>query len=72
MNIIQFNKAAYEKAKEDIQRVLSVLNKVLSERTFLVGERVTLADITVVSALLQLFENVCCTDAKRKKKIQRF
>jgi len=38
--------------------VLSVLNEVLSERTFLVGERISLADITVATALLQLFEKV--------------
>jgi len=58
LGIIQFNKVAYEKAKDDISRVLAALNVVLGERTFLVGERVTLADITVVCALLQLFEKV--------------
>ncbi|KAG9340526.1 hypothetical protein JZ751_021346 [Albula glossodonta] len=40
------------------QRVLSVLNEYLLSRTFLVGEAVTLADITVVCALLLLFKQV--------------
>jgi len=58
LGIIPFNKNAYDKAKDDISRILTVLNGVLSERTFLVGERISLADITVTAALLQLFEKV--------------
>lgn len=39
-------------------RVLDVLNKALATRTFLVGERVSLADITVCCNLLQLYQQV--------------
>jgi len=56
--IIQYNKNATEKAKADVTKVLSVLNQVLATKTFLVGERVTLADITLVTSLVQLYENV--------------
>jgi elongation factor 1-gamma len=56
--IIQFNKAATAKAQDDIKRVLQVLNGVLETKTFLVGERVTLADISVATALLQLYQQV--------------
>lgn len=38
--------------------MLSVLNKVLDTRTFLVGERVTLADISCVCNLLLLYKQV--------------
>jgi len=55
---LPFNKAATEKAKNDIRKVLEVLNNHLATRTFLVGERVTLADIIVVCSLLRLYENV--------------
>jgi elongation factor 1-gamma len=40
-----------EKAKQDMRKALEVLNKHLTLKTFLVGERITLADIVVVSTL---------------------
>lgn len=49
---------ATEQAKEDIKKVLGVLNQHLNTRTFLVGERVSLADITVVCSMLWLFKQV--------------
>merc|ERR1712223_2373397 len=44
MGIMQFNKNATDRAKEDIKAALKTLNDHLLTRTFLVGERVTLAD----------------------------
>merc|ERR1719391_441940 len=51
-----FNKAATEKAKEDLKRALSALNAHLLFQTYLVGERITLADICVMSNLLLAFK----------------
>uniref|UniRef100_UPI00358FD81F elongation factor 1-gamma n=2 Tax=Myxine glutinosa TaxID=7769 RepID=UPI00358FD81F len=58
LGIIQFNKQATERAKEDVKRILAILNEHLLTQTFLVGERVTLADITVVCSLLSLYKQV--------------
>ncbi|XP_043538554.1 elongation factor 1-gamma [Chiloscyllium plagiosum] len=55
---MQYNKQATEHAKEEVKKVLSILNEFLKTRTFLVGERVTLADITVVCSLLWLYKQV--------------
>ncbi|KAJ3340531.1 nuclear protein localization protein 4 [Gonapodya sp. JEL0774] len=55
---IPFNKVNQAKAIEDIKKTLSVLDKILLRRTFLVGETVTLADITVFAALLNLYKLV--------------
>eukprot|EP00061_Rhincodon_typus_P007510 g29273.t1 len=49
---------ATEHAKEEVKKVLGILNEYLKTRTFLVGERVTLADITVVCSLLWLYKQV--------------
>lgn len=52
------NHLATEKAKVDCQRAFAALNKHLLTRTFLVAEYVTLADISLVSALVWLFKMV--------------
>lgn len=49
---------ATEQAKEDVKRALTVLNQHLNTRTFLVGERISLADITVVCSMLWLYKQV--------------
>merc|ERR1712168_795440 len=58
MGIMQFNKTSTERAKEDVKKAMEALDKVLLTKTFLVGERITLADISVAYALKMLFENV--------------
>merc|ERR1739847_22558 len=58
MGIMQFNKNATERAKEDIKAALKALNDHLLSRTFLVGERLTLADIAVACPLLSLYKQV--------------
>ncbi|XP_072293849.1 elongation factor 1-gamma [Eucyclogobius newberryi] len=58
LGIMQFNKQATEQAKEDVKRVLTVLNHHLNTCTFLVGERISLADITVACSMLWLYKQV--------------
>ncbi|XP_065159426.1 elongation factor 1-gamma isoform X2 [Atheta coriaria] len=58
MGIVQYNKNNFEKAKEDVKAIMSVLNTHLSTRTYLVGERITLADISVACTLLHLYSKV--------------
>jgi len=58
MGIMQFNKTSSERAKEDVKKAMEVLDKVLLTKTFLVGERITLADVSVAYAFKMLFENV--------------
>merc|ERR1712088_737992 len=58
MGIMQFNKNATDRAKEDIKAAMKTLNDHLLTRTYLVGERVTLADIAVACTLLNLYKQV--------------
>jgi elongation factor 1-gamma len=58
LGIMQYNKQQTEKAKEDIKTALSVLNSHLLTRTYLVGERITLADISVATYLVELYKLV--------------
>merc|ERR1712024_189894 len=46
------------RAKEDVKAALKTLNDHLLTRTFLVGERLTLADIAVACTLLSLYKQV--------------
>merc|ERR1712183_154273 len=50
--------AATERAKEDVKAALKCLNDHLLTRTFLVGERLTLADIAVATTMLSLYKQV--------------
>ncbi|KAK2168402.1 hypothetical protein LSH36_17g10012 [Paralvinella palmiformis] len=56
MGIMQYNKQNTERAKEDIKKGLGVLNDFLKTRTYLVGERISLADICVSCNLLHLYQ----------------
>jgi len=56
MGIMQFNKQNHERAKDELKHILQLLNNYLRTKTFLVGERITLADIAVASDLLLLFQ----------------
>merc|ERR1711963_485867 len=58
MGIMQYNKNATERAKEDIKGVMKALNDHLLAKTFLVGERISLADIAVACTLLSLYKQV--------------
>ncbi|XP_040266086.1 elongation factor 1-gamma [Bufo bufo] len=58
LGIMQFNKQATEQAKEEVKLILATLDAHLKTRTFLVGERITLADIAVTCSLLWLYKQV--------------
>lgn len=58
MGIIQFQKNNVERAKQDLKATLTALNSRLVHQTFLVGERLTLADIVVFATLLNAYEKV--------------
>lgn len=52
------NKDATQKAKGDVRKALDYLNKHLLTRTFLVGNRISLADIVVAMSLYHLYARV--------------
>jgi len=58
LGIIQFNKQATEQAKEFVKKALQVLDNHLKTRSYLVGERISQADITVCCSLLHLYTHV--------------
>ena len=58
LGIMQFNKSATERAKEDVKKAMTALNEHLLHHTYLVGERVTLADVVVACTMLSLYQNV--------------
>ncbi|KAI5638215.1 elongation factor 1 gamma, conserved domain-containing protein [Phthorimaea operculella] len=58
LGIMQFNKVNVERAKADLLAALRVLDGHLLTRTFLVTERVTLADIVVFTTLLHAYQHV--------------
>jgi len=65
LGIIQYNKTGVEQGKEDLKKILCALNNYLLPHTYLVGERITLADIVVATNLLQLYEHFL--DEKNRK-----
>jgi len=58
LGYIQNNPVATQRAKGDIRKILEILDKHLADRTFLVGERLTLADVVVATSLHRLYEKV--------------
>jgi len=58
LGAIPANKPAVDRSKTDIKKILNYLNDHLLTRTYLVGERVTLADIVVSVSLLPLYQYV--------------
>jgi len=58
LGIIQFNKTETERAKAQITKVMKLLDGHLLTKTFVVGERVTLADISLVCNMQSLYEQV--------------
>ncbi|TGZ57375.1 hypothetical protein CRM22_009942 [Opisthorchis felineus] len=58
LGVTQYNKQNTEKAKSNLHSVLSYLNNSLRAMTFLVGDRISQADITVFTTLHPLFTHV--------------
>ncbi|OTF70824.1 elongation factor 1-gamma-like protein, partial [Euroglyphus maynei] len=52
------NKQTLEPAKNQVKNLLKMLNDYLLSRTYLVGERITLADICMAVTLLPLYQHV--------------
>jgi elongation factor 1-gamma len=65
MGIMAFNKQAADRSKEDLRKALAALNVHLELRTFLVGERVSLADICCMANLLMPYKWVLDPDFRR-------
>nr|ACO15351.1 Elongation factor 1-gamma [Caligus clemensi] len=62
LGAMNYNKNATEKAKEDVKKALKVLDTHLLKNTFTVGERISLADISLTTALLSLYTQVMDPD----------
>jgi elongation factor 1-gamma len=58
MGFMKFDQEAYNSAKSDVEKSLKALESHLATRTYLVGHKVTLADIIIVSALVELYKRV--------------
>ncbi|XP_067006917.2 alanine--tRNA ligase, cytoplasmic [Anabrus simplex] len=54
-----------DQAKKDIARILSCLNSHLLIKTYLVGERITLADISMFCSLLPLYQHVLDPNSRK-------
>jgi len=54
-----FHVDAYNKAKSDLAKALTILDTYLLDKTYLVGHQITLADICLVSALVYPMKLVC-------------
>ncbi len=62
LGLVEYHKNEVEKAKSDVKNILNVLNSQLKTRTYLVGERVSLADVALAADLALLYQYVL--DAK--------
>ena len=58
MWIYYYYYSSYDKAKQDLATALTKLNTHLSDKTYLVNDQITLADIVVASTLLYPFKLV--------------
>jgi len=58
LGAMQFNKSQTDRAKEDVKKAMKVLNDHLLHHTFLVGERISLADIAVACTMFHLYQHV--------------
>lgn len=56
LGVTSFIQHDAEKATDNLKRVLGALDHILADKTFLVGEAITLADISLVVALVDFFK----------------
>jgi elongation factor 1-gamma len=66
LSIMPFNKDQVAKARSETERCLTALDDYLLSRTYLVGEGVTLADITVFAVLTDLYKNLLDADSRKQ------
>merc|ERR1712150_25158 len=55
---MEFNQQAYQAAKKDVSSALRILDAHFLKNTYLVGNQVTLADICVCCALVEMYKQV--------------
>lgn len=58
ISVFKDMKANAKASKEDLLGILKKLDDILCRKTYLIGERITLADIFVFTALMPLYEHV--------------
>jgi elongation factor 1-gamma len=53
LNPIPYNKSAIQQAETELENIYPVLEAILKEKTYLVGERITAADILLALLILR-------------------
>ncbi|PWN51136.1 EF1G-domain-containing protein [Violaceomyces palustris] len=64
--IVPYNKAAETKAWDNIDRALTYLENYLKSKTFLVGHRITLADLTLAANIRMLYTRFAGASVQNK------
>jgi len=59
LGLLPYHEETTSKARNDLRKGLLTLDNYLLDKTFLVGDKITLADITVSTALVYPFKIVC-------------
>jgi len=65
LGYIPNNPTATQRAQQGIRKSLGFLNKHLQAKTFLVGERITIADIVVATSFFYLYQKVLDTQFRK-------
>jgi len=58
LGLLDFNETAYDEAKKDVTAALTILENHLFNNAFLASNQISLADITVASALVALYREL--------------
>ncbi|KAL7420213.1 hypothetical protein Q5752_005180 [Cryptotrichosporon argae] len=64
--MLPYNKAIFDGLVNTLTAKLEILNGVLADKTFLVGERITIADIFIATALTNLFTGLIDASIRAK------
>jgi len=65
LSAMPYNATQVEASKKELLRLLGILNDYLLTRTYLVGERISLADVALALDILPAYQNVLEPDARR-------
>jgi elongation factor 1-gamma len=65
LSAMQYNKNQVDASKKELLRLLGILNEFLLTRTYLVGERITLADVALALDLLPAYQYVLEPELRR-------
>ncbi|KAI7861563.1 glutathione S-transferase [Spinellus fusiger] len=66
--IRSYNKPAEELAQQNLKRALTTLDKIVANKTYLVGDEITYADICVVTSLVPSYTHVFDKSAREEFK----